>query len=70
MHILRGMGMNSFVTYTHAMIQDVQLQWCQWWIFDSWRTEISSQAKLSNISLHKSWNTMTSYSWNYGTASH
>jgi hypothetical protein len=26
MHILRGMGMNSFVTYTHAMIQDVQLQ--------------------------------------------
>lgn len=39
----------------HAMIRYIRMQWCQWCIFDLWRTEISSRTKSSNISLHKSW---------------
>jgi hypothetical protein len=42
MHILWELGMNAFVTSIHAMIRDIRLQWCQWCIFDLWRTEISS----------------------------
>lgn len=67
LRILRGIRMNVFIISIQTMIWDVRLKWCQWCIFDSWRTEISSPS-CQTYFYTKSWKERKKlYRWNYET---